>query len=45
MENQIETVIKSFKAGIDVQTISNISGLSIEEVKKILEEKSLNSSI
>ena len=37
-EKEIEVIIKSQEAGLDVETISKITGRSIEEIKKIIDE-------
>ena len=38
-EEKIETVVNSDKAGVPLETISTITGLTVEEIKKILERK------
>ena len=38
-QKQTDTVINCYHAGVPVETISNITGLSVEEVKKILEKQ------
>ncbi|HQU59464.1 MAG: PD-(D/E)XK nuclease family transposase [Phaeodactylibacter sp.] len=37
-EKEIEVILKSHGAGLDVETISKITGKSIEEVKKAIDE-------
>jgi predicted transposase/invertase (TIGR01784 family) len=37
-EKEIEVILKSHEAGLDVETISKITGKSIEEVKKAIDE-------
>ncbi len=37
-EGKIEVILKSHEAGLDVETISKITGKSIEEVKKAIDE-------
>ena len=37
-EEKIEIIIKSHEAGLDLATISKITGKTIEEIKKIIEE-------
>ena len=37
-EGKIEVILKSREAGLDVATISRITGKSIEEVKKVIDE-------
>jgi len=39
-QKETETVIKSYRAGVPIETISTFTGLSIEEIKKILENQS-----
>ena len=38
MEEKIETAIKMAKKGMSIEDISDITGLSIEEIKRILEK-------
>jgi len=38
VEKEIELILKSDKAGLDLQTISKITGKSIEEIRKVIEE-------
>ena len=37
-EGKIEVILKSYEAGLDVETISKITGKSFEEVKKVIDE-------
>ena len=37
-EKEIEVILKSHEAGLDVEIISKITGKSIEEVKKVIDE-------
>jgi hypothetical protein len=37
-EKEIEVILKSHEAGLDVEIISKITGKSIEEIKKIIDE-------
>ncbi len=37
-EKEVEVILKSHGAGLDVETISKITGKSIEEIKKIIKE-------
>lgn len=37
-EKEIEVILKSYEAGLDIEIISKITGKSIEEVKKVIDE-------
>jgi predicted transposase/invertase (TIGR01784 family) len=37
-EEKVEVILKSHEAGLDVETISKITGKSIEEIRKVIDE-------